>query len=162
MRLKYVVVAVFQFSRFVERYIDSMKKGFNSDAWLMDEDGKFIYHTRPEMIGKRIEFLEPPGSSMSLKKTILAQSEIRGEYRILDTGGRPVRTIVCQVPLKITARKLWMGMGTAVSSALSHTKQTLFFVILQAFILILVLVVGSASIFIPAKDVCGSRMNLNC
>ena len=77
-----MVAAVFPFSRLVESYIDSMKKGFNSDAWLMDENGKFISSTRPEMIGKKMEDLEPPGSRiLSLKKTILAQSEIRGEIQ---------------------------------------------------------------------------------
>ena len=138
-----VIVAVLSISSLIERNIGPLSQSFGSNAWVIDSAGQLLYHTRPELIGTTMEMLsEQQGGD--LKGSILGPNETKGEIFITNERGQAVRTIAAHSPVRIAGGNIWLGIGTHYSSALLHMKETVFIVLLESFVLIIAVVIGSA------------------
>ena len=138
-----VIVAVLSISSLIERNIGPLSQSFGSNAWVIDSAGQLLYHTRPELIGTTMEMLsEQQGGD--LKGSILGPHETKGEIFITKERGQAVRTIAAHSPVRIAGGNIWLGIGTHHSSALLHMKETVFIVLLESFVLIIAVVIGSA------------------
>ena len=138
-----VIVAVLSISSLIERNIGPLSQSFGSNAWVIDSAGQLLYHTRQELIGTTLGMLsEQQGGD--LKGSILGPNETKGEIFITNERGQTVRTIAAHSPVRIAGGNIWLGIGTHYSSALLHMKETVFIVLLESFVLIIAVVIGSA------------------
>lgn len=142
-RARTAVAAVLSISSLVERNIGSLREGFGSNAWIIDGDGQLLFHTRPELIGLKLEMIDSRVGGY-LKSSILGEGETKGEFYILNEKGEKVRTITAHAPIHLGSTRLWLGIGTHYSTALLHMKETVFIVMLESLILIIAVVIGSA------------------
>lgn len=148
--VKSAVAAVLSISALIERNIGSLREGFGSNAWIVNEAGQLLFHTRQDLIGIKIEMMNAQESG-NLNGEILGPSETKGEFYILNERGEGIRTITAHAPIRLAHSKLWLGIGTQYSSALLHMKETVFIVMLEAFILIIAVVIGSTVMIISGR-----------
>ncbi len=142
-KVKGTMAAMLTVSPLVERNIEPLRKGFGSNAWIIDETGLILFHTRPELIGVRME-VAGDSERGYLKGAILGKEETKGELFLVNEKGERVKTIVAHAPVKFGNAQLWVGIGTHYNAALLHMKETVSIVMLEAFILIIAVVIGSA------------------
>ncbi|MEN6464657.1 MAG: PAS domain S-box protein [Syntrophaceae bacterium] len=142
-KVKEIMAAMLSISPLVERNIDPLRKGFGSNAWIIDGTGLILFHTRPELTGVQMEMANSLESG-HLKGSILGKGETKGEFFLVNEKGERTRTIVAHAPVNFGNAQLWIGIGTHYTSALLHMKETVYIVMLEAFILIIAVVIGSA------------------
>jgi len=149
-RIKGVMAAMLSVSPLIERNIDSIRKGFGSNAWIINDTGLILFHTRPELIGVRMEMANDLESGY-LKGSILGKEETKGEFFLVNEKGERVRTIVAHAPVNYGNAQLWIGIGTHYTSALLHMKETVYIVMLESFILIIAVIIGSSVMIMSGR-----------
>lgn len=147
---KTAIAAVLSLPPLIERNIESLRRGFGSNAWIIDENGRILFHTKQDLIGVRLEMVNA-AEGAHLKSSILGPGETKGEFFIINEKGESVRTIAAHAPIQLGNGKLWLGIGTHYSSALLHMKETAFIVMLESFVLIIAVVIGSAVMILSGR-----------
>ena len=140
-----VVYAALSPSSVVERYIKITKTDLPCDAIIADDTGTVLFHPLNEFVGADISGVvrgkaEQP---VSLKEGILKNKAGYDDYELLQTGGRLERSIVGYAPADLSDRRWFIAVSTPYHAAISQIRKTFFIIMLEAFILIVTVIVGS-------------------
>jgi len=140
-----IVYAALSPSSVVERYIKITKTDLPCDAIIADDTGTVLFHPLNEFVGADISTLvrgktEQP---MSLKEGLLRDKAGYDDYELLQTGGRFEKSIVGYAPADLNDRKWFIAVSTPYHVAISQIRKTFFIVMLEAFVLIVTVIVGS-------------------
>jgi len=139
------VYAALSPSSVVERYIKITKSDLPCDAIIADDTGTVLFHPLNEFVGADISAVirgktEQP---ISLKKGILKDKAGYEDYELLQTGGRFEKSIVGYAPADLNNRKWYIAVSTPYHLAISQIRKTFFIVMLEAFVLIITVIIGS-------------------
>ncbi|MGD1151925.1 MAG: PAS domain S-box protein [Syntrophales bacterium] len=148
-----IVYAALSPSSVVERYIKITKTDLPCDAIIADDTGTVLFHPWNEYVGAEISTLvrgktEQP---MSLKEGILRDKAGYDDYELLQTGGRFEKSIVGYAPADLNDRKWFIAVSTPYHVAISQIRKTFFIVMLEAFVLIVTVIVGSVLVVYSGK-----------
>ena len=140
-----IVYAALSPSSVVERYIKITKTDLPCDAIIADDTGTVLFHPLNEFVGAEISTLvrgktEQP---ISLKEGILKDKAGYDDYELLQTGGRFEKSIVGYAPIDLNNRKWSIAVSTPYHVAISQIRKTFFIVMLEAFVLIITVIIGS-------------------
>ncbi len=148
-----VVYAALSPSSVIERYIKITKTDLPCDAIIADDTGTVLFHPLSEFVGTDISAVvrgktEQP---VSLKEGILKNKAGYDDYELLQTGGRFERSIMGYAPADLNDRKWFIAVSTPYHVAMSQIRKTFFIVMLEAFILIVTVIVGSMLVVYSGK-----------
>ena len=148
-----IVYAALSPSSVVERYIKITKTDLPCDAIIADDTGTVLFHPLNEYVGADISAVvrgktEQP---MSLKEGILKDKAGYDDYELLQTGGRFEKSIVGYAPADLNDRKWFIAVSTPYHVAISQIRKTFFIVMLEAFVLIVTVIVGSMLVVYSGK-----------
>ncbi len=132
------------FDWLIDHYVVPLNIGTTVSAWLMDKNGRLLYHPRhPEMVLRSITEDSPDcitcHASFGWQKQMLASSAAFGEYSV---GSEPTK-IMTHMPLDIKNERWILVISSNLSDVTSvlRSKFSLFFIIVLI-ILLLTMVVG--------------------
>src|SRR5271157_1569673 len=148
-----IVYAALSPSSVVERYIKITKTDLPCDAIIADDTGTVLFHPLNEFVGADISAVvraktEQP---MSLKEKILSDKAGYDNYELLQTGGSFEKSIVGYAPADLNDRKWLITVSTPYNVAISQIRKTFFIIMLEAFVLIVTVIVGSALVVYSGK-----------
>ena len=148
-----IVYAALSPSSVVERYIKITKTDLPCDAIIADDTGTVLFHPLNEFVGADISAVvrgktEQP---MHLKEGILMDKAGYDDYELLQTGGMFEKSIVGHAPADLNDRKWFIAVSTPYHVAISQIRKTFFIVMLEAFVLIVTVIVGSVLIVYSGK-----------
>ncbi|MGZ6250309.1 MAG: PAS domain S-box protein, partial [Syntrophales bacterium] len=140
-----IVYAALPPSSVVERYIKITKTDLPCDAIIADDTGTVLFHPLNEFVGADISAVvrgktEQP---ISLKEGILSEKAGYHDYELLQTGGRFEKSIVGYAPADLNSRKWFIAVSTPYHLAISQIRKTFLIVMIEAFVLIVTVIVGS-------------------
>jgi PAS domain S-box-containing protein len=152
-RISGVVYAALSLSAIVDRYIQPAKDNFSCDAWIIDERGVILFHSDRRLAGVDVSRMEgkDPGSAMSLKETMLRGEGGLGDYYLRDEKDRIEKNIVAHAPIHLGSQKWFIAVSFPYQAAVSHLKKTFFILMLEAFVLIITVIIGSALILYSGR-----------
>ena len=147
------VYAALSPSSVVERYIKITKTDLPCDAIIADDTGTVLFHPLNEFVGADISAVvrgktEQP---ISLKEGILKNKAGYDDYELLQTGGRFEKSIVGYAPADLNNRKWFIAVSTPYHVAISQIRKTFFIIMLEAFVLIVTVIVGSMLVVYSGK-----------
>ena len=140
-----IVYAALSPSSVVERYIKITKTDLPCDAIIADDTGTVLFHPLNEFVGAEISTLVrgKKEQSMSLKEGILRDKAGYDDYELLQTGGIFEKSIVGFAPADLNDRKWFIAVSIPYHVAISQIRKTFFIVMLEAFVLIITVIIGS-------------------
>ena len=152
---------VVDFDILMQQFIVPLKLSEGDFPWVMDGEGRLIYHPRHKEMLLNSIYERKPGcikchSSFAMQKKMLAGGSSTGEYTI---GNEPPK-IVAYVPLKLSDKKWVLAISTflpEVTAAL-RGKFNMFFG-LGIVILIFIFMFGLLLYFINAKRIRAEEAN---
>ena len=152
-RFSGVVFAALSLSAIVDRYIQPAKDDFSCDAWIIDDRGIILFHPNRALTGVDAAKIEGkgPAEGISLKEMMLKGGDGLGDYYFLDEKDGIEKNIVAYAPINLGSRKWSIAVSLPYQAAVSHLKKTFFILMLEAFILIITVIVGSALILYSGK-----------
>ena len=148
-----IVYAALSPASVVERYIKDTKTDLPCDAMIADDTGTVLFHPRNEYVGADLTAvvrgkMEQP---MSPKDGIMRDRAGYDDYELLQTGGSFERSIVGYAPADLNGRKWYIAVSTPYHVAISHIRKTFFIIMLEAFVLIVTVIVGSMLVVYSGK-----------
>jgi len=148
-----IVYAALSPSSVVERYIKITKTDLPCDAIIADDTGTVLFHSWNDYVGADISAVVrgKTEQSMSLKEGILRDKAGYDDYELLQTGGMFEKSIVGHAPADLNDRKWFIAVSTPYHVAISQIRKTFFIVMLEAFVLIVTVIVGSVLIVYSGK-----------
>jgi len=152
-RISGVVYAALSLSAIVDRYIQPAKDNFSCDAWIVNDRGMILFHSDRRWAGADASRLEgkDPGGGKSLKEVMLRGEGGLGEFDLRDEKDRVEKSIVAYAPIHLGSQNWFIAVGLPYQVAVSHLKKTFFILMLEAFVLIITVIVGSALILYSGK-----------
>jgi PAS domain S-box-containing protein len=148
-----IVYAALSPSSVVERYIKITKTDLPCDAIIADDTGTVLFHPRNEYVGADLTAVVRGKTEQqaSLKEGILSDKAGYGNYEVLQTGGSFGKSIVGHAPADLNDRKWFIAVSTPYHIAISQIRKTFFIVMLEAFVLIVTVIVGSVLVVYSGK-----------
>jgi PAS domain S-box-containing protein len=148
-----IVYAALSPSSVLERYIKITKSDLPCDAIIADDTGTVLFHPLNEFVGADISTVvrgkaEQP---VSLKEGMFKDKAGYDDYELLQTGGRFEKSIVGYAPADLNSRKWSIAVSTPYNVAISQIRKTFFIVMLEAFVLIVTVIVGSVLVAQSSK-----------
>jgi PAS domain S-box-containing protein len=148
-----IVYAALSPSSVVERYIKITKTDLPCDAIIADDTGTVLFHPRNECVGVDISSVvrgktEQP---ISLNEGILMDKAGYDNYELLQAGGGFEKSIVGYAPADLNDRKWFIAVSTPYHVAVSQIRKTFFIIMLEAFVLIVTVIVGSVLVVYSGK-----------
>jgi len=152
-RFSGVAFAALSLSAIVDRYIQPAKDDFSCDAWIIDDRGIILFHPNRALTGVDAAKIEGkgPAEGISLKEMMLKGGDGLGDYYFRDEEDRIEKNIVAYAPINLGSRKWSIAVSLPYQAAVSHLKKTFFILMLEAFILIITVIVGSALILYSGR-----------
>jgi PAS domain S-box-containing protein len=152
-RYEGIVYAALSPSSVVERYIKITKTDLPCDAIIADDTGTVLFHPLAEFVGTDISAvvrgtMERP---MSLKEGLLRDKAGYDNYELLQTGGSFEKSIVGYAPADLNNRQWSIAVSIPYHVAISHIRKTFFIIMLEAFVLIVTVIVGSVLVVYSGK-----------
>jgi len=148
-----IVYAALSPSSVVERYIKITKTDLPCDAIIADDTGTVLFHPLNEFVGADISAVVRAKTKqpMSLKEKILSDKAGYDNYELLQTGGTFEKSIVGYAPADLNDRKWLITVSTPYHVAISQIRKTFFIIMLEAFVLIVTVIVGSMLVAYSGK-----------
>jgi len=148
-----MVYAALSPSSVVERYIKITKTDLPCGAIIADDTGTVLFHPWNEYVGADISAVVrgKTEQSMSLKEGILKDKAGYDDYELLQTGGMFEKSIVGYAATDLNDRKWFIAVSTPYHIAISQIRKTFFIVMLEAFVLIVTVIVGSVLVVYSGK-----------
>jgi PAS domain S-box-containing protein len=141
-----IVYAALSPSSVVERYIKITKTDLPCDAIIADDTGTVLFHPINAFVGTDISAVVRGNTeqTISLKEGILKnKAGYYDDYELLQTGGRFEKSIVGYAQAELNNRKWSIAVSTPYHVAISQIRKTFFIVMLEAFVLIITVIIGS-------------------
>ncbi len=148
-----IVYAALSPSSVVERYIKITKTDLPCDAIIADDTGTVLFHPRNEYVGADLTAVVrgKTKKQASLKEGILKDKAGYDNYEVLQTGGSFEKSIVGYAPADLNDRKWFIAVSTPYHIAISQIRKTFFIVMLEAFVLIVTVIIGSVLVVYSGK-----------
>jgi PAS domain S-box-containing protein len=140
-----IVYAALSPSSVLERYIKITKSDLPCDAIIVDDTGTVLFHPLNEFVGADISAVVHAKTEhpIFLKQGIPEDKAGYDDYELLQAGGRFEKSIVGYAPADLNNRKWFIAVSTPYHVAISQIRKTFFIVMVEAFILIITVIIGS-------------------
>jgi PAS domain S-box-containing protein len=141
-----IVYAALSPSSVVERYIKITKTDLPSDAIIADDTGTVLFHPINTFVGADISAVVRRNieQTMSLKEGLLTnKAGYYDDYELLQTGGRFEKSIVGYALAELDNRRWFIAISIPYHVAISQIRKTFLIVMLEAFVLIITVIIGS-------------------
>jgi PAS domain S-box-containing protein len=148
-----VVFVALSLPGIVERYIKPAMEHFSYNVWVIDDKGTILFHPDLKMVkgdAGKLEAKNVPGM-FSLKEKMLKGDDGMGEYWLFQGKDKPEKQIVAYAPINIESRKWSVAIGLPYQATSLHLKKTFAILMLEAFVLIGAVIIGSAIIFYSSR-----------
>ncbi|MEA3222753.1 MAG: ATP-binding protein [Thermodesulfobacteriota bacterium] len=140
-----LVLATLSLKSIMDRYVRQVGEIESSRPWIIDENGVFISHPNPDLIGSSVKLIAA-NTGVSLKKLLLKGKKGYGEYVLRNNKGKAQKSIIAYAPIHVGSNIWSVAIATPYNTVIALIRKAFVSIILGAAGLIVAVIITGMAI----------------